>query len=99
MTSKSSFSQSLEIIFPEHCNHYGTLFGGQALQLLSKTAFVVAAVLALTTALPSALAACSFSVYQLPGASLNGFVVKYRLSCETQLPMWSKFRSPDTSNV
>lgn len=42
MTNNASSAQTVEIIFPEHCNHYGTLFGGQALQLLSKTAFVVA---------------------------------------------------------
>ncbi|MDH6166344.1 acyl-CoA hydrolase [Variovorax boronicumulans] len=30
----------IEVVFPEHTNHYGTLFGGQALQLLSKAAFL-----------------------------------------------------------
>lgn len=30
----------IEVVFPEHANHYGTLFGGQALQLLSKAAFL-----------------------------------------------------------
>jgi acyl-CoA hydrolase len=42
MTNKSTVAQSVEIVFPEHCNHYGTLFGGQALLLLSKAAFVAA---------------------------------------------------------
>ncbi len=31
-----------EIIFPAHANHYGTLFGGHALQMLAKSAFVAA---------------------------------------------------------
>jgi acyl-CoA hydrolase len=30
----------IEVVFPEHTNHYGTLFGGQALQLMSKAAFL-----------------------------------------------------------
>ena len=42
MTGKPSFAQSQEMVFPEHCNHYGTLFAGQALALLSKAAFVAA---------------------------------------------------------
>lgn len=32
----------LEVVFPEHSNHYGTLFGGTALSLLGKAAFVAA---------------------------------------------------------
>jgi acyl-CoA hydrolase len=32
----------LELIFPEQCNHYGTLFGGTALSLMGKAAFVAA---------------------------------------------------------
>lgn len=31
-----------EMIFPEHANHYGTLFGGNALSLMAKAAFVEA---------------------------------------------------------
>ena len=33
----------VEMIFPEQANHYGTLFGGNALALLAKAAFVAAA--------------------------------------------------------
>lgn len=33
----------IEIIFPDAANHYGTLFGGNALALLAKAAFVAAA--------------------------------------------------------
>ncbi|WP_158969831.1 acyl-CoA thioesterase [Chachezhania sediminis] len=33
---------TVEMIFPEQANHYGTLFGGNALLLLAKAAFVAA---------------------------------------------------------
>lgn len=32
----------LDMVFPEQTNHYGTLFGGQALALMDKAAFVAA---------------------------------------------------------
>ena len=32
----------VEIVFPEQANHYGTLFGGHALSLMGKAAFVAA---------------------------------------------------------
>ncbi|WP_049620602.1 acyl-CoA thioesterase [Frateuria defendens] len=32
----------LEIVFPDHTNHLGTLFGGQALAWMDKAAFIVA---------------------------------------------------------
>jgi len=32
----------VEMIFPEQANHYGTLFGGNALNLLGKAAFLAA---------------------------------------------------------
>jgi acyl-CoA hydrolase len=32
----------LELVFPEQANHYGTLFGGNALNLMGKAAFVAA---------------------------------------------------------
>lgn len=35
-------TQMVEMIFPEHANHYGTLFGGNALSLMAKAAFVAA---------------------------------------------------------
>lgn len=33
----------VEMIFPEQANHYGTLFGGNALSLMARAAFVAAA--------------------------------------------------------
>jgi uncharacterized protein (TIGR00369 family) len=32
----------VEMVFPQLANHYGTLFGGQALALMDKAAFIVA---------------------------------------------------------
>ncbi|MDH7798715.1 MULTISPECIES: acyl-CoA thioesterase [unclassified Beijerinckia] len=32
----------VEMIFPEQANHYGTLFGGHALSLMGKAAFIAA---------------------------------------------------------
>lgn len=42
MTTPSGTAQLTEIIFPEQANHYGTLFGGHALQLMAKAAFLAA---------------------------------------------------------
>ena len=33
-----------EIVFPNHTNHLGTLFGGQALAWMDKAAFLAAAI-------------------------------------------------------
>jgi acyl-CoA hydrolase len=32
----------MEVVFPDRANHYGTLFGGNALNLMGKAAFVAA---------------------------------------------------------
>ncbi len=32
-----------EVVFPEHANHYGTLFAGNALAMMAKAAFVAGA--------------------------------------------------------
>lgn len=42
MTEQDFTTRYVEMIFPEHANHYGTLFGGNALHLLSKAAFIAA---------------------------------------------------------
>jgi acyl-CoA hydrolase len=33
----------IELVFPEHSNHYGTLFAGNALSLMAKAAYVAGA--------------------------------------------------------
>ncbi|HEY3048669.1 MAG TPA: hotdog domain-containing protein [Polaromonas sp.] len=42
MTSQALETRWVEMIFPDQTNHYGTLFGGNALNLLSKAAFLAA---------------------------------------------------------
>lgn len=42
MTSQNTALELTEIVFPAHANHYGTLFGGSALLLMSKAAFLAA---------------------------------------------------------
>ena len=37
-----SETRFVEVVFPDLANHYGTLFGGNALNLMSKAAFVAA---------------------------------------------------------
>ena len=41
-TSDSNTVTMIEMVFPDQTNHYGTLFGGHALRLMDKAAFVAA---------------------------------------------------------
>lgn len=43
MSLDSAETRFAEIVFPEQANHYGTLFGGTALNLMSKAAAIAAA--------------------------------------------------------
>jgi acyl-CoA hydrolase len=40
--SEPGQTRFVEMVFPEQANHYGTLFGGNALSLMGKAAFVAA---------------------------------------------------------
>lgn len=40
MTTAGPAVELTEIVFPEHTNHYGTLFAGNALLLMAKAAFL-----------------------------------------------------------
>jgi acyl-CoA hydrolase len=40
--SEGEPTRFVEMVFPEQANHYGTLFGGNALSLMGKAAFVAA---------------------------------------------------------
>ena len=42
MTTPQGTVELTEIVFPTIANHYGTLFGGNALQLMAKAAFLAA---------------------------------------------------------
>lgn len=54
-----------EMIFPEHANHYGTLFGGSALSLMGKAAFITAS---RVTSHPVVMAAAERVVFHAPAA-------------------------------
>lgn len=41
-TSAMTEARMTEIVFPDHTNHLGTLFGGQALAWMDKAAFIAA---------------------------------------------------------
>ena len=40
--SRDEPTRFVEMVFPDQANHYGTLFGGHALSLMGKAAFVAA---------------------------------------------------------
>jgi uncharacterized protein (TIGR00369 family) len=52
----------IEMVFPEQTNHYGTLFGGQALALMDKAAFVAASRYARRTVVTASSEKCDFHV-------------------------------------
>src|SRR5215469_16362169 len=55
-------ARMLEMVFPDHTNHYGTLFGGQALALMDKAAFIVASRYARRTVVTASSEKCDFHV-------------------------------------
>lgn len=52
----------VEMVFPEQTNHYGTLFGGQALALMDKAAFIVASRYARRAVVTASSERCDFHV-------------------------------------
>lgn len=52
----------IEMVFPEQTNHYGTLFGGQALAIMDKAAFIVASRYARRTVVTASSEKCDFHV-------------------------------------
>ncbi len=52
----------VEMVFPQQTNHYGTLFGGQALALMDKAAFVVASRYARRAVVTASSEKCDFHV-------------------------------------
>ncbi|HEY1429563.1 MAG TPA: acyl-CoA thioesterase [Candidatus Tumulicola sp.] len=44
-----------EIVFPDQTNHYGTLFGGEALQMMDKAAFIAASRLSRTAVVTASM--------------------------------------------
>jgi acyl-CoA hydrolase len=41
-TSSATETRMVDMVFPDQTNHYGTLFGGQALRLMDMSAFITA---------------------------------------------------------
>lgn len=52
----------VQMVFPEQTNHYGTLFGGEALALMDKAAFIVASRYARRTMVTASSERCDFHV-------------------------------------
>ena len=52
----------IEMVFPGQTNHYGTLFGGQALALMDKAAFIAASRYARLTVVTASSEKCDFHV-------------------------------------
>lgn len=53
-------SRLVEMVFPGQTNHYGTLFGGQALALMDKAAFITASRYARATVVTASSEKCDF---------------------------------------
>ncbi|MEO7065745.1 MAG: acyl-CoA thioesterase [Rhodanobacter sp.] len=62
MTTASTQAHLLEMVFPDHTNHLGTLFGGQALAWMDKAAFIVASRYARRTVVTARSEEVSFRV-------------------------------------
>lgn len=71
MTHLDAPIQITEIIFPEHTNHYGTLFGGNALLLMSKAAFVAAQQCAQANVVMAAVSGADFATPVPQGSVLH----------------------------
>ncbi|WP_158755951.1 acyl-CoA thioesterase [Dyella sp. S184] len=62
MTTAQTEARLLEMVFPDHTNHLGTLFGGQALAWMDKAAFIVASRYARRTVVTARSEEVSFRV-------------------------------------
>ncbi len=63
----------MEVVFPEYANHYGTLFGGQALLMMSKVAFLAARQLAEADVV---MASCSHAQFLAPVKQGSALVLR-----------------------
>lgn len=86
----------LEMVFPQQTNHYGTLFGGQALALMDKAAFVVASRYARRSVVTASSEKCDFHVpvkqgqlveliARVVGTGSTSLIVEVDLFCEDLL--------------
>ncbi|MEM9596564.1 MAG: acyl-CoA thioesterase, partial [Acidobacteriota bacterium] len=59
---KLTHASLIEMVFPGQTNHFGTLFGGQALALMDKAAFIVASRYARRAVVTASSEKCDFHV-------------------------------------
>ena len=77
MTYTSHALQTTEVVFPEHANHCGTLFGGQTLLMMSKAAFLVARQFAGADVV---MARCSDAQFLAPVKQGSALVLRARVT-------------------
>ncbi len=88
MTTPQTEAHLLEMVFPDHTNHLGTLFGGQALAWMDKARFIVASRFARRTVVTARPEEMNFRVPVRTGqrVELVASVVKVgRSSCKSKL--------------
>lgn len=73
MTNPANALETTEVVFPAHANHYGTLFGGQALLMMSKAAFLAARQLAEADVV---MASCSDAQFLAPVKQGSALVLR-----------------------
>ena len=61
MTSPPATVSITEIVFPQHANHYGTLFAGHALMLMAKAAFLAGRAVAQSDVVMASVADAQFA--------------------------------------
>ncbi len=62
MTSPPATVSITEIVFPQHANHYGTLFAGHALMLMAKAAFLAGRAVAQSDVVMASVADAQFAI-------------------------------------
>ncbi len=83
----------IEMVFPEQTNHYGTLFGGQALALMDKAAFIVASRYARRTVVTASSEKCDFHVPVREGQLVELFsrvIATGRTSITVEVDLYSE---------
>lgn len=83
----------VSMVFPNHANHYGTLFGGEALRLMDVAAFVAASRYARRTVVTASSERIDFHVPVRQGqlAEVIGRVSKTgRTSVTVEVELWAE---------
>lgn len=91
--SENNKYKIIEIVFPNQTNHYGTLFGGIALQFMDKMAFIIATKTFRKTFVTASSDRNDFKVPVKVGELLEvtGEVIKEgKTSCTIRVQMYSE---------